>query len=130
MHRLELPYPVSVNRYYRNFRGMTVRSAEARDYKSAVHAMAVNLGVSDPLSGAIHVEISYHPKRPKKYTGGSVRAFDLDNCLKVAIDALNGIAWHDDKQITFLAIRKGEPVPDGALIVQWRADDQQHMRTE
>lgn len=124
MHRIELPYPISANRYWRIFRGMAVKSAEARDYKSAVHALAMDLGMDEPLSGAVHVEIAYHPKRPKKYTGGPVRSFDIDNTLKVAIDALNGIAWHDDKQITFLAIRKGEPVPDGALIVQWRLDDQ------
>lgn len=124
MHRLELPHPISTNRYWRIFRGMAVKSSEARAYRADVAMEATRQGVSDPLSGAIHVEMSYHPKRPKKYTGGVVRAFDLDNCLKVAIDALNGIAWHDDKQITFLAIRKGEPVPNGALIVQWRADDQ------
>jgi Holliday junction resolvase RusA-like endonuclease len=25
---------------------------------------------------------------------------DLDNMLKLVADALNGIAWHDDRQIT------------------------------
>ena len=124
MHRLELPHPISTNRYWRIFRGMAVKSSEAREYKTEAHAMAAGQGIYQPLSGAIHVEMSYHPKRPQKYKGGPVRAYDLDNCLKVAIDALNGIAWHDDKQITHLAIRRGEPVPNGALIVQWREDDQ------
>ena len=119
MHKLELPYPISTNRYWRNFRGMTVKSKEARDYKSVVTSLATNLDI-EPLSGAVHVEITYHPKKPKTYKGGPVRSFDLDNVCKVALDSLNAIAWHDDKQITFLAIAKGEPVTDGSLIVQWR----------
>ena len=125
MHRLELGYPVSVNRYYRNFRGMTVKSAAAREYQSEIRAIAYRAGICEPLSGPIHVEMTYHPKRPKKWiVGAPTRSQDISNIVKVAEDALNGIAWHDDKQITFLAIRKGIPVPDGALIVQWREDDQ------
>lgn len=120
MPSLILPYPISTNRYWRIFRGMAVKSAEACQYKTGVQAVAMEAGFREPLSGAIHVEMTYHPKKPKTYKGGPVRSFDLDNTLKVAIDALNGIAWHDDKQITFLAIRKGEPVDGGALIVEWR----------
>jgi crossover junction endodeoxyribonuclease RusA len=123
MHRLELPYPISTNRYWRIFRGMAVKSSEARQYKADVHAIAMQAGASEPLSGPIHVQMTYHPRRPKTYKGGPVRAFDLDNVAKVAIDSLNAIAWHDDKQITHLAISRGEPVPNGALIVQWRIDD-------
>lgn len=124
MIRLELPHPISANRYWRIFRGMAVKSSEARQYKQDVQTIAVYQQVPEPMSCAIHLEISYHPKRPKNYKGGPVRAYDLDNCLKVAIDALNGIAWHDDKQITHLAISRCEPVPNGALIVRWREDDQ------
>lgn len=31
---------------------------------------------------------------------------DVDNCLKVVLDALNGLAWHDDAQITQATVRK------------------------
>ena len=123
MHRLELPYPISTNRYWRIFRGMAVKSKDARDYKSVVAALAMNAEVDNPLSGPIRVEMTYHPKRPKNYKGGPVRSFDIDNVAKVAIDSMNGIAWHDDKQITFLAIAKGQPVENGSLIVQWRIDE-------
>lgn len=122
MHRLELPHPISTNRYWRIFRGMAVKSSEARAYRADVAMEAMLQGILEPLQGAIHVEMTYHPKRPKKYKGGPVRAFDLDNCLKVCIDSLNGIAWIDDAQITHLAITRGEPVPDGALVVIWRHD--------
>ena len=122
MNRLELPHPSSTNRYWRIFRGMAVKSAEARQYKADIQAIAWRQGYGTPLDGPVKVEMTYHPKRPKTYKGGPVRSFDIDNVAKVAIDSLNAIAWHDDKQITFLSIAKGEPVPDGALIVSWMTD--------
>ena len=32
---------------------------------------------------------------------------DADNCLKLCADALNGVAWSDDKQIVYAAVMKG-----------------------
>ena len=121
MNRLVLPYPISTNRYWRNFRGMMVKSSEAREYKAKIQAIAWQQGYGCPLDGPVHVEMSYHPKKPKTYKGGPVRSFDLDNVAKVAIDALNAIAWHDDSQITHLSISKADPIPDGGLVVMWRA---------
>jgi len=121
MRRLMLPHPISVNRAYRNFRGMTVKSKEAHEYQSTIKAIAYSEGYREPLEGPIHVEMSYHPRRPKKYAGGPVRSLDLDNVLKVAVDSLNGVAWQDDKQITHLSICKGEPVEGGALVISWRS---------
>lgn len=31
---------------------------------------------------------------------------DLDNCIKLLCDALNGVAWQDDAQIVALSVRK------------------------
>jgi Holliday junction resolvase RusA-like endonuclease len=31
---------------------------------------------------------------------------DLDNCSKILCDALNGIVWHDDKQVVELIVTK------------------------
>jgi crossover junction endodeoxyribonuclease RusA len=121
VNRLILPYPVSANRYWRHFRGMTVKSADARKYQAECQAIALSAGYSEPLQGPIHVEMSYHPKKPKKATGKPVRSLDCSNVCKVAEDALNGIAWVDDKQITHLSIAKCEPIEGGALIVSWRA---------
>jgi Holliday junction resolvase RusA-like endonuclease len=100
---------------------MTVKSTEARQYQTTIRAIAMQEGVSQPLEGAVHVEMEYHPKRPKKWRQGDpVRSQDISNVCKVAEDALNGIAWIDDKQITHLSIAKKEPIEGGALIIQWK----------
>lgn len=121
MPTLSLPYPVSVNRYWRQYRGRMVVSAEAKQYKSIIRAIATQHGIGAPLGGDIAIEMAYHPRRPKKWRGGPVRAFDLSNVVKIAEDALNGVAWLDDRQVAALTVRRAEPVPDGALVVTWEA---------
>lgn len=114
--RLSLPYPVSCNRYWRNFRGRQVVSAEARAYKSAAIAAAAGI---QPLRGAVSVSMTLHPKRPKKTRpGAAVRCMDIDNALKVALDALNGVAYADDSQIARLLICRGAPIDGGGLAVE------------
>ena len=46
---------------------------------------------------------------------------DLDNCIKVALDALIGIAYEDDSQVVRLTAEIGEPVEGGGLSVTWGA---------
>jgi crossover junction endodeoxyribonuclease RusA len=121
MTRLVLPYPISTNRYWRNFKGSTVKSTEARKYAAVVHAMALASGFSKPLDGNVKVVMHYHPKKPKNYKGDPVRSMDIDNVAKVAVDCLQGIAYHNDSQIVFLSIQKSDPVPEGALAVSWEA---------
>ena len=43
--KLTLPYPPSANRYWRNYRGMTVTSGEAIAYKREVAYLARKAGV-------------------------------------------------------------------------------------
>ncbi len=61
-------------------------SALARDYKAVVKT----LYHSEPYPGLVALEM--HLYRPAKRG-------DLDNSLKIAIDALKGIAFVDDKQV-------------------------------
>ena len=89
---LTLPYPPSANRYYRVYQGIARRSREAIDYKAEVAWLARQAGV-EPLEG--DVVLTMHIYRPR-------RAGDLDNRIKVTVDALNGIAYSDDSQIVEL----------------------------
>lgn len=90
MITFELPYPVSANVYWRNFRGRMVKSAEAKNYQASAGWLAKAAGVGDPIDG--DVSFSVRLFRPQ-------RRGDLDNRLKVLIDSLNGIAWNDDSQV-------------------------------
>lgn len=85
-----MPFPPSSNRYWRHNRGRTHRSKEANDYRDAVAYICNAAGV-EPLDGDI--AISMHFYRPAKRG-------DLDNRLKQIFDALQGYAYHDDKQVS------------------------------
>jgi crossover junction endodeoxyribonuclease RusA len=121
-----LPYPISTNRYWRNFGGRTVRSAEAMAYKDEVGWIAKKEKL-DLLTGPVSVEMTLHPPAPKDWEKRQkkdyqwalkVRRIDLDNAQKVVLDALQGIAYVNDSQITSLSISLGQPFfPDGGLMV-------------
>lgn len=122
MTPLELPYPISVNRYWRNFRGRSVVSAEARKYKADVAVLARQAGLQGVLLGPVVLVAVLHPKKPQRAGKGPARCIDLDNAMKVAIDALQGVAYVNDSQLVGISIRRGEPVPGGALVVSVSAD--------
>lgn len=122
---LKLPYPISGNRYWRNFRGRMVRSAAAIEYKDEVAAIATAAGL-ELRAGSVAVMMTLCPPRPQDWVrrekreplwGLGVRRIDLDNAQKVALDALQGIAYENDRQVTRLSIALGQPIEDGGLIV-------------
>ncbi|WP_447546436.1 RusA family crossover junction endodeoxyribonuclease [Neisseria gonorrhoeae] len=115
--RLILPYPVSANRYWRIWRNRAVRSAEAAAYKSVVRRIAQEAGAM-PSEGAVAVYVRLIPKANKD-GGANKTVIDLDNALKVALDALQGVAYHNDRQVRRIAADyAGEPVAGGGLAVE------------
>ena len=112
---LTLSYPVSANRYWRTCRGRTYRSAEAERYKTGAKAAAGMAGVV-AIDGPVAVSITLHPKLTKKGVASLAR-MDLDNCIKVTLDALNGVAYLDDIQVVKLVAEVGEAKPCGGLSV-------------
>lgn len=117
---LVLPYPVSNNTYYRNFKGITVISKRGREYKAEVARLCGEAGVQK-LTGRLAVDLEICPKRPKKETGKEPRCQDIDNIAKCVLDSLQGFAYDNDAQIWKLSISRGEPVPGGCLNVKVRA---------
>ena len=112
---LRLDYPVSANRYWRTFRGRTVRSSEADAYKDGVRRVAWQAGVV-ALADPVVVRITLHPKQTKRGVASRTR-MDLDNCIKVTLDALNGVAYRDDSQVVRLVAEVGPAIQDGGLSV-------------
>lgn len=93
-----LPYPPSANRYWRMARGHIHKSNEARDYQRNAAMCALAAGVR-PLDGNVSVTLSVF--RPAKRG-------DLDNTQKVLLDALKGVAYHDDAQVTEIHAKRFE----------------------
>lgn len=119
MITVQLPYPVSANRYWatRIIRvkatgkqmAMTYVTPEAVAYKEQVGWLLKAAGVRQAMPGRVEVHIAMYPHRPldfKKrmakdpmYWDDTVQRLDLDNCRKVVNDALKEIAFADDKCI-------------------------------
>jgi len=93
-----------------------VRSSDAERYRVAVRAFARSEGLTDSLAGPIRVCATLHPKRTKKGEASKTR-LDLDNCVKVLLDALQGIAYDNDRQVEDLRITLGGPVEGGGISV-------------
>lgn len=121
--RVELPYPVSANRYWRSFRArdgqvLVTLSDEARSYKTQVGWMVKAAGLRTPIQGLIELHVFLHPLQRKTISLRDVRCMDLDNALKVTIDAMKGIAYPDDKQIRKIIAERAPPIPGGGLTVE------------
>lgn len=98
--KLTLPYPPTGNLYWRHFRGRVVVSSQARKYREMVRLLGSRI---EPLKGAVEVSVDVH--RPR-------RIGDLDNALKVLLDALRGIAYVDDKQVVAIHARRYDDKQD------------------
>lgn len=86
---ITLPFPPSANTYWRHNRGRTHRSDEANKYIKDVDTLCKEAGL-EPFTCRVVVSVDFF--RPQ-------RRGDLDNMLKVLIDALRGHGYVDDSQI-------------------------------
>ena len=113
--KLNLPYPVSNNQNARMVGGRVITSKAAKAYKAEVGWLArqakCNLHIGD-----VSISILFHPKMNLDGSANK-RRLDMDNLFKNIFDALNGIAWNDDKQITRLYAEVSTPMKDGGLTV-------------
>lgn len=112
MIKLELPYPPSVNHYWRRVGARTLISRGGRAFRQAVCAILADYG-AEPLAGPLVIDIRIHPPDNRRR--------DVDNVQKALLDALEKAGvYHDDSQIVRLSIEKGEVVTGGKTLVQIR----------
>ena len=105
MIELRLPYPPSVNQYYRKFRNTMVISERGRKFLKEVKA---TVGIVPMQVGRLRVEIEVHPPDRRKR--------DIDNVCKATLDALTKAGvYQDDSQIDILVVIRRGIVPDGCL---------------
>ena len=95
--KMTLPWPPSVNTYWRNFDGRMIISARGRDYRETVGDQMTLQKMVKHFKGQLKVEIEAF--RPDK------RRRDLDNLLKATLDGLaHAGVYEDDSQIVDLRI--------------------------
>jgi len=110
MLEVELPFPPSVNHYWRLWRGRMVISTEGRAYRARVATILRAAGVR-PMTGRLAVAIEAFPPDHRRR--------DLDNLLKALGDSLqHGGAFPDDSQIVWLLIEKAQLVQGGKVMVR------------
>jgi Holliday junction resolvase RusA-like endonuclease len=112
MLEFRLPYPPSINHYWRRVGPRTLISREGRRFRERVLAILATRRV-EPLVGLLAVEVEIYPPDNRRR--------DIDNIQKALLDALqHGGAYLDDSQIVRLAIEKRAPVENGTTIVRIR----------
>jgi crossover junction endodeoxyribonuclease RusA len=105
-----LPYPPSVNHYWRYARGRFYISPAGHSYREAV---ADILADCQKLRGPVALEIEVYP--PDR------RRRDLDNILKSVLDALEYAgAFDDDAQVASIFVQRKEVVREGKCRVRLR----------
>jgi crossover junction endodeoxyribonuclease RusA len=99
---LELPQPPSANRYWRKFRNRIVRSAAASSYQEAVWMLASRYRCGDgPVIFPVE-DLTLTLRWWRRRGQNNQFQGDLDNYLKVLLDALQGSLYTNDRQIVEL----------------------------
>lgn len=122
MKPILLPYPISANRYWRHYKGMTIRSAEAMKFIRDVKLIAM-AEKAQKIDGPVELNIIFHPRLTRRGQASLIRQ-DLSNTIKVTEDALQGVAYSNDNQIVSLNACISNPIPCGGLTVSWSKVDQ------
>ena len=112
MWELTLPFPPSVNHYYRRVGPRTLISREGRTFRRNVCALLGGGGPRKPPSGG-RIALAMDAFPPDR------RRRDLDNLLKCTQDSLaHAGVFEDDSQIDLLIVRRCKPVKGGKVVIQ------------
>lgn len=107
---LRMPFPPSVNHYYRRWNNRVLISKRGRAYRDLVQALSRQQN-AQKFTGEIEVFIQvFYPDNRRR---------DLDNTLKALLDSLEKAGvYKDDSQIVHLdVIKVGVKRPDGEVVV-------------
>ena len=108
--QLELPYPPSVNSYWRANGHRRYISKEGVAFTNEVSLIVKTQKPKTFGDKQVAISVMIHPR--------SKRKFDLDNTLKAILDALMKAGMYDDdSQIEYIEIARGEAVDGGKAVV-------------
>ncbi|MCR1838439.1 RusA family crossover junction endodeoxyribonuclease [Pasteurella caecimuris] len=106
---LELPYPPTVNHYWKHTRnGIHYVTKQGKAYQSAVVFLAKN---TKKFTGKVALNVEIYPPDNRKR--------DIDNIFKALFDSLTyaGVI-SDDSLINKLTAEKFSPVKDGKVVIK------------
>ena len=107
-----LPYPPSINHYWRRVGPRTLISREGRTFRTNVCALLGGGGPRKPPAGG-RIALCMDAFPPDH------RRRDLDNLTKAVLDALqHGGVYEDDSQIDLLTVGRQSVVPGGRMDVR------------
>lgn len=105
MIAMTLPFPTSANRYWRNSKRGVYVSKEAMQYRERVAEIITAL----ILDGAWCPSSSMRLRMKMVLNAPTRRKYDIDNRIKVCIDALAHAGLiPDDEQVDSLTVDRGE----------------------
>lgn len=115
MLELMLPYPPSVNNYWRSARsrhGVNVHISEAgKKFRAHVYAAVIQANAVKRYPERLNIEVKLYPADARKR--------DIDNCLKALLDALACAGVYlDDEQVDRLTVTREHKVKGGACLVR------------
>jgi len=88
MIEITLPWPPTVNTYWRNYKGRIIISAKGREYRKAVADQVLIQRAAKHIDHAVKVEIqAFRPDRRRR---------DLDNILKALLDSVTHAGVMED----------------------------------
>ena len=115
---LELPWPPSVNHYYRHVGSKVLISRDGREYRERI-VNKLKLENITTFSGPVELFIELYPPDNRRR--------DVDNSLKCLLDSFShGGLYQDDSQIFKLTVIKRDPIPPEGMayvrIQKWKED--------
>ena len=108
--KLTLPYPPSVNTYWRANGKRRFISKAGILFTQEVILIVKQSKAKSFEERRLAISVVIHPR--------SKRKFDLDNTLKAILDALMKAGmYNDDSQIDYIEIARGEAVKNGKAVI-------------
>ncbi len=108
-HTLMLPEPPSANRWWRMVvikgQARMLTSKEARDYKAGVALLG---GSKMIAAGPVRVTIDWYRER---------KSGDLDKRIGVLLDAVQGVLYDNDAQITEITARRHDDRGNPRIVI-------------
>ena len=109
--QIVLPWPPSVNGYWRSYRGRQILSQKARAYRKSAMRHVLACKANKHLTGRLAVDIALYPPNRMK--------IDIDNRIKALLDVMEHAGvYQDDSQIDKLTVERREIEKHGAAVVK------------